>query len=87
MVEEKRFVLTHTLAQLAGAVVYTGCISIERYDSLNECPRYDTKQSDGEAPLVLEFWGMRSTPFIAIDPRSILARNGSTWLGPIYGLN
>ena len=28
----------------------------------NECPEYDTKQSDGEVPAVLEFWGMRSTP-------------------------
>ena len=49
----------------------------------NECPRYDTKQSDGErVPAVLELWGMRSTPFIAIAPRSTLARSGSTWQGP-----
>ena len=26
-------------------------------------------------------------PFIAIAPRSTLAQRGSTWLGPIYGLN
>ena len=26
-------------------------------------------------------------PFIAIAPRSTLAWNGSTWLGPICGLN
>ena len=26
-------------------------------------------------------------PFTPIAPKSILARNGSTWLGPIYGLN
>ena len=26
-------------------------------------------------------------PFIAITPRSTLARCGSTWLGPIYGSN
>ena len=25
--------------------------------------------------------------FIAIAPRSTLPRRGSTWLGPIYGLN
>ena len=24
----------------------------------NKCPRYDTKQSDGEVPLMLELWGM-----------------------------
>ena len=28
----------------------------------NECPGYDTKQSDGEVPAVLELWGMRSIP-------------------------
>ena len=34
------------LAQLAGVAEYT--------DSPNTCPGYDTKQSDGEAPLMLE---------------------------------
>ena len=28
----------------------------------NESPGYDTKQSDGEAPVMLELWGMWSTP-------------------------
>ena len=28
----------------------------------NECPGYDTKQSDGEVPVMLEFWGIQSTP-------------------------
>ena len=28
----------------------------------NECPRYDTKLSDGEAPVMLELWGIWSTP-------------------------
>ena len=27
----------------------------------NECPEYETKQSDGEVPMILELWGMRST--------------------------
>ena len=27
----------------------------------NECPWYDTKQSDGEVPEIQELWGMRST--------------------------
>ena len=39
-----------------GAVEYTTCILP------NECPKYDIKQSDGEAPLKLELWGMCSTP-------------------------
>ena len=27
----------------------------------NECPRYDTKQSDGEVPVILVLWGIRNT--------------------------
>ena len=27
---------------------------------LNECPDYDPKQSDGEVPMMLGLWGMRS---------------------------
>ena len=46
--------------------------------SPNECPGYDTKRSDIEAPVMLELWEMRGNPFIAIAPRSTLARNGST---------
>ena len=28
----------------------------------NYYPGYDTKQSDGEVPAMLELWGMQSTP-------------------------
>ena len=28
----------------------------------NECPGYEIKQSHGEVPVILELWGMRSTP-------------------------
>ena len=42
----------------------------------NECPGYDTKQSNGEAPVMLELWGMRSTPSFASLP-------GSLWLGVV----
>ena len=40
------------LAQAAGTVEYTDGISIEGYDPppINECPGYDLKQSDNEAP-------------------------------------
>ena len=41
-------------AQSAWAVEYTNCFSAE-------CPGYDTKQSDGEVPAMLELWGMWST--------------------------
>ena len=52
----------------------------------NECPEYETKQSDGEVPVMLELWGMQSTLLLP----SLL---GSLWPGvvapdksPINGL-
>ena len=41
------------VAQSAGAVEYTDCTSAEVRHP-NECPRYGTKQSDGEVPVMLE---------------------------------
>ena len=51
----------------------------------NECPRYDTKQSDGEVPVMLELRGMQSTPSLLPGP----LRPGVVTpdKGPIYGLN
>ena len=46
------------LSQSAGAVKYTNCTSAE--EGPKECPDYDTKQSDGEAPVIFELWGMPS---------------------------
>ena len=43
----------------AGTVECNNCIS--------ECPGYDFKQTDGEAP-VLELWGMQSTPSLSLLP-------------------
>ena len=34
----------------------------------NECPGYETKQSDGEVPVMLGLWGMRSTPSLPLLP-------------------
>ena len=34
----------------------------------NECPGYDTKQSDGKVPVMLGLWGMRSTPSLPLLP-------------------
>ena len=42
--------LSDITAQSAGAVEYTDCFSAVGWDSHDECPGYDTKQSDGEAP-------------------------------------
>ena len=40
--------------------------SVEEQDTPNECPVYDTKQSDGEALVMLEVWGMRITPWFPL---------------------
>ena len=54
------------LAQSAWAAEYTDCISAKGYDSTNECPVYDTKQSDGEISVMLR--GIRSTPLLWLLP-------------------
>ena len=35
---------------------------------LNECPVYDTKQSDDDTPVMLKLQGIRSTPLLALLP-------------------
>ena len=47
---------------LAGTVEYTDCTSAEGLDPSQRVAWYDTKKSDGEVPVMLELWGMRSTP-------------------------
>ena len=42
----------------------------------NESPAYDTKQYDGEGPVMLELWGMQSTPSLPSLP-------GSLWPGVV----
>ena len=49
------------MAQSTGAVEYSDVIFAEGYNSPNECPGNDTKQSNGEPTVRLELWGMRST--------------------------
>ena len=34
----------------------------------NECPRYDTKRTDGKVPVMLKLWGMWSTPSLPSLP-------------------
>ena len=55
-------------AQLAGAVEYTNCIPTEGKTTPKECPDNDTKQSDCEASVILNIWGMRSTPLLPLLP-------------------
>ena len=47
--------------QSTGAVEYTDCTSTEKKDTPNECSGYDTKQSDGQVPIMLELSGTQST--------------------------
>ena len=54
---------------MAGATEYADCISSEGVrPPTNECPNNDTKQSDGKAPVMLELWGMWSTPSLPSFP-------------------
>ena len=64
------------LAQPAWAVEYTDYISAKEKDFPTECPRYDTKQSDGEAPVMLELWGKAENPSLLLLP-------GTFWPGVV----
>ena len=54
---------------------------------LEEYPEYDTKQSDGEVPVMLELWGMWSTPSWLLIPGPPFPGVVAPDKGPIYGLN
>ena len=56
------------MAQSAVTVEYADCIFVEGEDSPNEYPGYDTKQSEGEAPVKLELWRMRSSSSSPLFP-------------------
>ena len=73
----------HFLPSLA--VEYTDCFSPE--GTLNKCPGYDTKQSDGKVPAMLELWGMQSTPLLPSLPGPLWPGVVAPDEGPIYGLN
>ena len=53
----------------------------------NECAGYDTKQTDGEVPVMLELWGMGSTPSLPSLPDPLWPWVIAPDKGPIYGLN
>ena len=59
-----------TIAQLAGAVEYSTFLQRGKNPPLppNDYCGYETKQSDGEASVILELWGMRSTPSLPSLP-------------------
>ena len=41
---------------------------------VNECPRYETKNSVGEPPVILELWGMQSTTLLPSLPGPLRLR-------------
>ena len=53
----------------------------------NESPRYDTKQSDGEVPVMLELWGMWRTPSLPLLPCALWPGMVAPEKGPNYNLN
>ena len=54
------------------SIAQSATASLQRGKTLpNEHPGYDTKQSDGEVPIILEVWGMWSTPLLPSVPRSL----------------
>ena len=59
-----------------GAAEYTDCMSSDGQVFPNEYPAYDTKQSDSAASVMLELWGMRSTPLLPSSPDQL-------WLGVV----
>ena len=61
---------------MAGVVEYTDYIYAEGLEPPDKCPRYDTNQSDSEASLMLEIWGMHSTP-------SLLSLPDPLWPGEV----
>ena len=67
------------MTQSGVAVEYTDCISAERWVHTNECPRYDTKKSDSEAPAMLELWGMQSTPSLQSLSSPLYPRVGAPY--------
>ena len=56
---------THT-AHSVGAFEYTDCFSAEGGKTPNKCPGYDINPSDGEAPVILELWGLWNTPLLPL---------------------
>ena len=53
----------------------------------NECPGYDTKQSDGEVPVILGLLGIRNTSSLPLLPGPLWPGVVAPDKGPIKGLN
>ena len=58
---------THYCATLLKGI-NTATATQQRGKIPNQCPEYDIKQSDGKVPVMLELWGMQSTPSLLLLP-------------------
>ena len=56
------------IPQTGGTAISTASLQRGTTPPPNKYPGYDNKQSDSEAPLMLELWGMRSTPSLPSLP-------------------
>ena len=73
--EEHKILDTKAITvQSTRAIEYTNCIPVEGYDSPNEYPRYDIKQPDGKAPVMLKLWEKQSTPSLPVLPGPLWPR-------------
>ena len=55
-------------AQLAGKKIPTVSLPSIKSSHPNECTGHDTKQSDGEVPVMPEIWRMQRTPSLPSLP-------------------
>ena len=76
----------HNQTKYTNVVKKVQCL-VQKDCLVNECPGYDTKQSDGKVPVMLELWGMRSTPSLLSLQGLFFLGVGEPDKGPIYGLN
>ena len=72
IVQKCNIFIQQELAQSAGVAECTDCISAERQEPPLPMSVLDMiKQSDGEAVVILELWGMWSTPLLLLLPGSL----------------
>ena len=70
--------------RLHGLYLYSGC---KTAPSPDECPWYNTKQSDRKVSGMLELWGMWSTPSLALLPCQLWPGVVAPDKAPVYGSN
>ena len=82
----RHVVTLQSLAQSVGAIEYIDNFSASGLDPIhNEGSRYDTKQSDGEVPVMLELWRMQSTSSLPLLPSPLWS--GVVAVGWLVGFN